>query len=85
VDGDGQPSVGVCEPHQPGRPGTTTIAAQSNSGAARSTAFKIAGRDFVVQQASATCTYYARPDVKNDSCLAAHNKGDWHQHAGTLP
>jgi hypothetical protein len=40
-------------------PGTTTITVQSNDGAARSATFKIAGRDFVVQQASAPCTYAA--------------------------
>ena len=39
--------------------GTTTIAVQSNTGAARSTTFRIAGRDFVVQQAGAPCTYLA--------------------------
>ena len=32
--------------------GTTTITVQSNGGAARSATFKIAGRDFVVQQAA---------------------------------
>jgi hypothetical protein len=37
--------------------GSTTITAQSNGGAARSATFTIAGRDFVVQQASASCTY----------------------------
>jgi hypothetical protein len=39
--------------------GTTSITVQSNSGAARSTTFRIAGRDFVVQQSSAPCTYLA--------------------------
>ena len=41
--------------------GTTTITVQSNSGAARSATFKIAGRDFAVQQASAPCTYLSGP------------------------
>jgi hypothetical protein len=37
--------------------GTTTITVQPNGGAARSAAFTMAGRDFIVQQASAPCTY----------------------------
>ncbi len=41
--------------------GTTTITVQSNAGAARSATFKIAGRDFVVEQASAPCTYLHGP------------------------
>jgi hypothetical protein len=35
----------------------TTIAVQANSGPARSTTFRIAGRDFRVEQLSATCAY----------------------------
>jgi hypothetical protein len=45
--------------------GATTITVQSNSGAARSTTFQIAARDFVVQQASAPCTYSAGPATRN--------------------
>jgi hypothetical protein len=41
--------------------GTTTITVQSNDGAARSATFKIAGRDFVVEQSSAPCTYTHGP------------------------
>ena len=44
--------------------GTTTITVQSNTGAARSSTFKIAGRDFIVQQASAPCTYAAGPTTR---------------------
>ena len=44
--------------------GTTTITVQSNSGAARSATFKIAGSDFVVQQASAPCTYTHGPSSR---------------------
>lgn len=45
--------------------GTTTITVLSNSGAARSATLKIAGRDFVVQQASAPCTYLAGPTTRS--------------------
>ena len=41
--------------------GTTTITVQPNSGAARTGTVKIAGRDFIVQQASAPCTYTHGP------------------------
>ena len=44
--------------------GTTTISVQPNSGAARSTTFQIAGRDFAVQQASAPCTYAAGNPIR---------------------
>ena len=43
---------------------TTTITVQSNSGADRSATFKIAGRDFVVQQAHAPCTYTTGPTTR---------------------
>jgi hypothetical protein len=41
--------------------GSTTVTVQSNDGAARSAALKIADFDFVVQQASAPCTYLHGP------------------------
>jgi hypothetical protein len=41
--------------------GSTTITVQSNDAGARSATLRIAGRDFVVQQASAPCTYLAGP------------------------
>jgi hypothetical protein len=44
--------------------GSTAITVQSNSGAARLATLKIAGRDFVVQQASAPCTYLAGPTTR---------------------
>jgi len=44
--------------------GTTIISVQSNGGAARSTTFKVAGRDFAVQQASAPCTYDAGANTR---------------------
>ena len=43
--------------------GTTTVTVQPNSGAARSATLKIANADFVVQQASAPCTYLYRPTM----------------------
>jgi hypothetical protein len=45
----------------------TTITVQSNAGAVRSATFKIAGKDFVVQQASAPCTYLAGRAVREYS------------------
>ena len=44
--------------------GTTVIAVQSNTGAARSATLKIADNDFVVQQGSAPCTYAAGPTTR---------------------
>jgi hypothetical protein len=44
--------------------GTTTISVQPNDGAARSATFKIATRDFDVQQASAPCTYTSGPTTR---------------------
>jgi hypothetical protein len=57
----GSPSWVSATPTTLAGTGTTTITVQSNSGAARSATFKIAGRDFVVQQASAPCTYTHGP------------------------
>ena len=45
--------------------GTTTITVLSNTGAVRSATLTIAGRDFVVQQASAPCTYLAGPTSRS--------------------
>ena len=55
----GSPAWVSANPNKLAGAGTTSITVQSNTGAARSTTFRIAGRDFVVQQASAPCTYLA--------------------------
>jgi hypothetical protein len=47
--------------------GPTTITVQPNSGAARAVSFKIAGKDFVVQQGGAPCTYLAGNAVREYS------------------
>ena len=57
----GNPSWVSANPISGTGTGTTTVTVQSNGGAARSATFKIAGRDFVVQQASAPCTYTHGP------------------------
>ena len=44
--------------------GTTTLTVQANSGAARSATLRIAGRDFVVQQTAAPCTYTTGPRTR---------------------
>ena len=59
MDGDGQPAWVSANPTKLTGAGTTAITVQSNTGAARSTTLRITGRDFVVQQASAPCTYLA--------------------------
>ena len=53
----GNPAWVTANPATGAGGGSTTITVQSNSGAARSATFQIAARDFVVQQASAPCTY----------------------------
>jgi hypothetical protein len=60
----GNPSWVTASPVSHTGPGTTTITVQANSGAARSTTFQIAGRDFTVQQASAPCTYAAGNPIR---------------------
>ena len=55
----GNPAWVSASPSSLAGTGATTISVQSNSGAARSATFKIAGRDFAVQQANAPCTYAA--------------------------
>jgi hypothetical protein len=44
--------------------GTTAITVATNQGAARSATLKIAGRDFVLQQAAAPCTYATSPTTR---------------------
>lgn len=60
----GNPAWVSADPTSRTGTGTTTITVQSNGGAARSATFKIAGRDFVVQQASAPCTYTHGPTAR---------------------
>ena len=60
----GSPAWISANPNKLTGAGTTTITVQSNAGAARSATFRIAGRDFVVQQASAPCTYLAGPPTR---------------------
>ncbi len=55
----GNPSWVSVKPNKLTGAGTTTVTVQSNTGVARSTTFRVAGRDFVVQQSSAPCTYLA--------------------------
>jgi hypothetical protein len=55
----GSPAWVSANPNKLTGGGTTTITVQPNTSAARTTTFRIAGRDFVVQQASAPCTYLA--------------------------
>ena len=57
----GNPAWVSANPTSGAGTGTTTITVQPNSGAARAATLKIAGRDFVVQQASAPCTYTHGP------------------------
>ena len=59
MDGNRQPLVGVCEAKHADRRRYHDLTVESNVSAARSTTFRIAGRDFVVQQASAPCSYLA--------------------------
>jgi hypothetical protein len=65
----GSPAWVSANPNKLTGGGTTTITVQSNSGAARSTTFRIAGRDFVVQQSSAPCTYLAGRDTREVSSI----------------
>lgn len=60
----GNPAWVSADPARQTGSGTTTITVQPNTGAARSATFQIAGRDFVVQQASAPCTYAAGNPVR---------------------
>ena len=53
----GTPAWVSATPNSQTGAGTVVVTVQPNLGAVRSTTFKIAGRDFVVQQASAPCTY----------------------------
>ena len=55
----GSPAWVSANPNKLTGAGITTITVQTNIGAARSTTLRIAARDFVVQQASAPCTYLA--------------------------
>ena len=55
----GGPSWVSAKPNKLTGAATTTITVESNASAARFTTFRIAGRDFVVQQAGAPCTYLA--------------------------
>jgi hypothetical protein len=58
----GNPSWVSASPTSSAGTANTTISVQSNTGAARTATFKIAGKDFVVKQASAPCTYSAGRD-----------------------
>ena len=80
----GSPAWVSANPNKLTGAGTTTITVQSNTGAARSTTFRIAGRDFVVQQASAPCTYLAGRAHERGP-LHAINQGDWRHYTITLP
>ncbi len=57
----GSPAWVTANPGSGNGSGTATLSVQSNGGTARSATFQIAGRNFVVQQASAPCTYTTGP------------------------
>ena len=59
MDGRAGPSWVSVKPTKITGGGTTTVTVQSNTGVARSTTFRVAGSDFVVQQSSAPCSYLA--------------------------
>ena len=79
----GSPAWVSANPNKLAGAGTTTLTVQTNIGAARSTTFRIAGRDFVVQQASAPCSVSGRRAHERGP-LHTINQGDWRHYTITL-
>jgi hypothetical protein len=60
----GNPAWVSANPSKQTGTASTTVTVEPNTGAARTTTFQIAGRDFTVQQASAPCTYAAGNPIR---------------------